>query len=473
MRELERKSHDQDSDPVLSLARRIPALPAQTSLTIDALVPLVAKIVFPERFAQNHLKMTDKSDVLHLCHAISAGASGYITSDFKVLSARDDLMDQFKLDVIALSEFVDLIDWPAEIRAEPAKRAKSFRIERPTQNEIKEFLERERLSIDAFMSDNLRDVQMSSVRDDDGIIGVSLLRPAPAIDSASRIIIYVQQEHPFSSTIADFLLSEVVRRCVHSAPCRILMLDVSSQPITRRVALSQGFQPSDGSQTMTKVALGRPVNEERWGRTRLAVERLLGLELQKSSPRYNQPTIGIIDPTTSVKTSVTLFELETLLSPTILALPQRQAVIVPITRAFAADLLGTDNQYTLLEVPEAQFLSRRTYFNVTRASRAMIRAAVIVFYESAKNKGRGAVVALGRILDVTSVSVDSVPELMQRGAVVEKPAILTKSSRLLATTFDNLIPLPRPIPMASLRQIGCVTRANFITATPISDVHLN
>src|SRR5262245_47500724 len=57
-----------------------------------------------------------------------------------------------------------------------------------------------------------------------------------------------------------------------------------------------------------------------------------------------------------------------------------KAVIVPITRGFSAALLGADRQYSFLDVPEAQFLSRRTYFNTTRAVRAMNRGAAIAFY---------------------------------------------------------------------------------------------
>ena len=47
--ELERTGAGLHHDPVLSLARRIPCLPAQDKTTMDKLVPVIAKIVFPER----------------------------------------------------------------------------------------------------------------------------------------------------------------------------------------------------------------------------------------------------------------------------------------------------------------------------------------------------------------------------------------------------------------------------------------
>jgi hypothetical protein len=296
--------------------------------------------------------------------------------------------------------------------------------------------------------------------------------PASALDQPSRSIVCVHQEHPFSSTVADFLLSEQVRHCSRNSAGHLSMMDVPSHPITRRISLSQGFQQQAGNvAALAKIALGQPITEKTWDKARLSIERLAGLKLQLKCPTYGRPKIQI---TTSCgdNTEIGLFELETLLSPTIFALPKRKAVVVPITRSFAADLLGTDLQYSFLDVPEAHFLSRRTYFNTTRATRSMIRGAAIAFYESSRGKGRGAIVAIGRIVDVTSIPVSNAPEVLRRGAVVENLETLTKSKRVLATTFDNLVVLRKPVALRELRRIGCVTKANFVSATPISATHL-
>jgi hypothetical protein len=73
---------------------------------------------------------------------------------------------------------------------------------------------------------------------------------------------------------------------------------------------------------------------------------------------------------------------------------------------------------------------------------------------------------------VTSIPVNSVPESLRRGAVVDDLGTLTKSERILATTFDNLVVFSKPVPLTKLRQIGCVTKANFVSATPILAKHL-
>lgn len=296
--ELERTTVGRHSDPVLSLAKRIPCLPPQDKTTTDKLVPVIAGIVFPERAKEQRLLPADKSDVLHLIHAITAGAQGYITRDKKVLAARDELMMQFKLDIIGLTEFVDLIQVPTSDGIEPERRTKHFRIAQPTVGEAEEFLRQEQISIEEFLGvKDLRSLQRASVTDANGTIGISLLRASAAIHEPSRMVVCVHQENPYSSTVADFLISEHVRSCSRSRASHLLMMDVPSHPITRRIALSQGFQrTSGGSGSLAKVALGHAITSASWDKVRLAIDRLSGLKLPRSCPRYDRPNINVGTP---------------------------------------------------------------------------------------------------------------------------------------------------------------------------------
>jgi GNAT superfamily N-acetyltransferase/predicted nucleic acid-binding protein len=472
VRELERKSSDKTNDPVLSLARRIPNLPSRDKSALAQLTPRVTALVFPERLAGKRLTASDESDVLHLSHAIAAGAAGYITSDSKILSARDRLMAEFGVDIIGLSEFVDLIELPTTDMADPLKATKHFHISSPTPDAINKFIEPETVAIAEFLEPtDIEDCERICVSDDE-IIGLSVVATARAIDEPSRMIVFVNQQHPFSSTVADYLISEQIRMRTQKGACNMVMLDIPSHPITRRMAVAHGFQETPGRQsTLNKIALGYPLTKETWNSTCLVVERLGGLKIQRKSPRYDSPVVELVSAKNK-KSKVQLFDLETLLSPALFALPKREAVVVPINAEFAGALLGTDPQYTFLDVPEAQFLSRRTYFNTIRASRVMIRGSAIAFYESSRSGGRGAIVALGRIVEVTSIPVENIPEFMQRAAVVDDPKKLTKSKRVLVTVFDNLLTLRRPVYLQFLRKIGCAPRSNFVSATAISSGHL-
>ncbi len=236
--ELRRTSRDTTNDPVLALARRIPVLPAREKTEIESLAPIISGIVFPERTTQQRLKSTDKSDILHLAHAVAAGAVGYITSDAKVLAARDALMKQFKLDIIGLSEFVDLLDLPDDIDHLPTpKIARSFRLETPTLDAAIGFLQAEKLDLKPHLKEIATpNCRRLSVLDADGLIGVALLKASNALDQPSRCVVCVHQEHPFSSTVADFLISELVRYCSNRTAGRLLMIDIPSHPRFKRLA---------------------------------------------------------------------------------------------------------------------------------------------------------------------------------------------------------------------------------------------
>jgi hypothetical protein len=92
------------------------------------------------------------------------------------------------------------------------------------------FFESDGMTVKTFLNGTrATDCERSSVSDVDGIIGVGLLLPASAIDQPSRSIVYVRQDHPFSSTIADFLLSEQIRHCTRNSACHLLMLDIASR----------------------------------------------------------------------------------------------------------------------------------------------------------------------------------------------------------------------------------------------------
>jgi len=126
--------------------------------------------------------------------------------------------------------------------------------------------------------------------------------------------------------------------------------------------------------------------------------------------------------------------------------PGRDGVIVPIARNYARDLLGYRRSVSpLLWQPEAAFVARRTYFNSPRTPLLMRPGVPILFYESRRSGGRGAVVATARISDATVVAKLHVPDDLLRRAVVEDLGPLSATSDLLATSFDNLLRFPAPV----------------------------
>ena len=171
--------------------------------------------------------------------------------------------------------------------------------------------------------------------------------------------------------------------------------------------------------------------------------------------------------------TVRLPALEDALSPTILVWPGREGVIVPIMRNFADDLLGTSDQFLLFGSPEAAFVTRRTYFNSPRAATLMRPGVPMLFYESIRSGGRGAIVAAARIVDATVMAKEQVPEELLRRAVVEDLEPLSASTDVLATSFDNLLRFPAPVPLKRLRVLGATGSANLRTATALTSAQLS
>lgn len=164
-------------------------------------------------------------------------------------------------------------------------------------------------------------------------------------------------------------------------------------------------------------------------------------------------------------------KLEDLLSPTIFVWPGRDGLIVPINRAYADELLGSSQQsnFAFIANRDAAFLSRRAYVNSPRAAKQMRPDSPILFYESKRQgRGRGAVVAVGRIVDSMVVGKSEVPTDGYKRLVVDSLASFSASDDVLLTTFDNLMVLPTPVPFNKLKEIDAIGRANLISAVSLS-----
>ena len=237
------------------------------------------------------------------------------------------------------------------------------------------------------------------------------------LDSPYELFVWVDQYHPLASTIADNLIGGACNLVSRDRIVRIEMLDDPLQPITRRTALAHGFgSKGNPSQRLQKIAVGRAVTATDWDSVVRAIETLTEIRLPASAPEFRcREGLIRIQGKRGQQVECGLLELETLLSPVIFALPGRSAVLVPIEKKYATDLIGADRQLSFLTGPEAGFLRSRTYFNSPRAAPVMIPGAALVFYESRRSGGARAAVAIARIADVTPQGLHSGELSARRG----------------------------------------------------------
>lgn len=295
-----------------------------------------------------------------------------------------------------------------------------------------------------------------------------------SIDAAARIMVHVRTDHVSCDTYADHLIdAECWEACV-KGPTTIELPNLSGQTAVRRAATLRGFLPIANDELRIKVALGRPVTSKNWTALARQTWRRTGLRLPETPPDAHAAQFGItVQKPDGHQITVRLTALEDALGPTIILWPGRDGVIIPIAKAYADDLLGTGAQIPLFGSPEAAFVARRTYFNTPRAAALMQPGSPILFYESKRSGGQGAILAAGRIVDVTVVPKAQVSGELLRRAVVEDVDPLSTSSDVLATTFDNLLRFPTPVSLDKLRELDAVGSANLQTTTALHSAILS
>jgi hypothetical protein len=111
-----------------------------------------------------------------------------------------------------------------------------------------------------------------------------------------------------------------------------------------------------------KVAIGRPIMRNTWEAIRHTTRRKTGLGLPAHWPHFQEGARSIVVTTASPQTpNLSPERFEDMFGPTLYLWPDRDAVIVPIQRAYADELLGTNKQPRLsfIEDRDVSSLSRR------------------------------------------------------------------------------------------------------------------
>ncbi|MDA9532527.1 hypothetical protein ACM42_29480 [Bradyrhizobium sp. CCBAU 25338] len=302
------------------------------------------------------------------------------------------------------------------------------------------------------------------------IVGVSLYLAPATIDAAAKMLVHVRTDHISSETFAEHLLDESIREATQAGPVTIELRRIAGQTAVNQAAKLRGFLPVSDPGALIKVALGRPLTANTWAPLARQMRRRTGLSLPDNLP--HETTAVEIQAPDGAFLTVKLPALESALSPTVIAWPGRDGVIVPIAKSFADDLLGTAEQLALFGRPSAAFLGLRIYFNSPRTSHLMRPGMPILFYESKRTGGRAAIVAAARIVDTTILPKEQVSGELFRRAVIEDLDALTTSSEVLATSFDNLIRFPNLVTLEALRTVGAEGASNLQTSTALPSMLL-
>ena len=480
--ELERNTGNERFDPILQFARQLPRLPRFEESEITPLALQLHKIIFEDPGLPESNTPRAVSDARHLAEASLAHAAAYVTSDGAMLDRRDEIRRDFGIDIADLDEVISLLPvQPSDSQFSGAIHLTNTDISfRPAaMHEIRDYVSSEGISRplrDEFLPTEVDLVirHCRGVFEGNELVAVAVCLAPMNINASARILIHVRSDNVEADTIADYLLDDCCRQVAAGGPLIIELANIPGQTTVYQLATFRGFLPTDDADRLIKAAIGRPVTEANWISAVRQLRQKSSIRLPSRLPNNDAPNGAVrIGAADGKELTVSLDVLEDALAPTLIIWPGREGVIVPIECKYADDLLGTGNQLPLLGKPQAALLARRTYFNTRRASKLMRPGKPILFYESRRSKGRGAVIASARIVDTTVLSKEQVSKDLYRRAVIHDLSALSSSPDVLATTFDTLMVLPNPVTLTELRDLGVVGPANLQTATAVAHAPLS
>jgi predicted RNA-binding protein with PUA-like domain len=296
--------------------------------------------------------------------------------------------------------------------------------------------------------------------------------PVSVLSHEIRAYAAVAENQTSSYEIAQSLLRHILSFVRADEVFRIRLTSPARQACLREVAATFGYVASPSTPTdLQKITFNGRLTVRNWttGCSALAKEGRLVLPDDPPAFRHVDQQISILRQD-GQRVLVSLFKLESLLAPMLLCLPGRTGVMVPIRKEYVEHLFNDSPQGTFLPRGKAQLAPIRHYFSDRRSLKKFSRGDLIFFYETAKNSGAAAVIAVGRVLnaylrdDSQLIASDLAPSVFDRTQLTSLGVSKTKT----ITVFDNVMRLARPVTLDALRSMQCGEAHQLITSQRLS-----
>lgn len=480
--ELHRTAFGGKTDPMESYVHIFPSFPLLQDREASVLLDELASLVFPAKAAAGTLNANDRSDLRHLATAIQHDLAGLVTNDGAILDAASEIRARYAVDVVS----------PAAFRLDSAvSRSEAFDTSDATTLTLREVSSTDTALVRALLSKlkvtgsaiasgwlpievQGRLASCYAVWGDQTVVGYSIQSPGTVAGITTvRIAVDETSRHAFHA--ARILLLYFLEQQASQGPRHVKLEFPPHQSIVRDVAGSIGFRGTSDQHCLSKLLLGKALTGKTWDHHRIELAEKINLKLPAHIPSYRAPgqLIDVLTPARN-RIHLTLDELETLLSPALLCLPGRPAVITPVQGGFAEALLGHSPQRSLLPHGTASLFKERHYLSASRTLKHFKRGTLILFYESTKQGGRGALVAIARVRQAYLKPADALEASDFERSVLTATnlANIGKSKIKTVTVFDNIFALPNPVPLKSLQRIGCGRPNDLITTHPVTDGQL-
>lgn len=483
--ELKRNHKPNGPDPLYEFALQLPTISRPDASKVESLTNELADIVFPERTRRKALTVQDHSDLVHLATAISHTATAFITSEKAMVAQSDQIMKRFGVQVVDIEGISRLLQ-ASQARASTVEyrfAGKDLRISELTDCLRSNFISiAEKVSIpvdtrgtvwlNQVLSQHSRSIAVSL---DGTLIAAAVWSCSSRLHDVLCPTIIADEDHPAIESAIDALMLALSGEAVANGPGLIHLTIPDAHTITREIVLSLGFSEtsstSPGLGSFQRLALGKVIVERNWDSLRTMIAEKTGVSVPDSLAALDSAGAKVsLSNHTGTRFQIAFEDLETALAPALFLLSSRNSVLVPIRRAFADQLLSTSQQLSLLPSSAAAMFHERVYYRAVRSLSLMSSGSIIVFYESGRNGGRSAAIAIARVRDTAQVPKSDVAAVLLRHGVLNKNEIgkLTKGELVASTVFDTVIKFPKPVPHSRLKQMGAIDGANLITARQLT-----
>ena len=482
--ELEATSVQHPNDPLLQLARALPVVKGPSG-DQNALLEALATIVFPDRHRMKRLSDQDKADLRHLATAIVENTAGFITSEKAMLRQSSTLMSKYGIDVISPEVFSSADDDFSPPAPSPIEVTFNERILTSRQmNPDDEISARELIAVQRAPS-SLTKAALSQgtsrsprarvvVRDGSELIAFATWR-TNSNSGTTRLYLFGNYKDDSVDLAIDHLVDFAARAVCEQAPAIVTVKLGDRDVLIKERVIKAGFSQQGATGAFQKICLGQPVTASNWQSVAKTLQDRFGLLLHQDVPTFSGTEARVSFSTSKgARGQIKLTALEDFLSPTLMALPGRPAVIAPIWPSFAEALFRGSMQPDFLTGQRAQIVSNKCYLLKKAGISRIPENGLIAFYESqgkSKASGRSAAIAIARILRRYLASEEAALKLAQLRGVLSQAKIkeMASGGDLCVVEFDNLMLFKDPIGLARLKEIGCADNANLVTARAISN----
>lgn len=477
--ELRRTAYPGKTDPMEGYVSIFPSLPFQDTPDSRVLIAALARIVFPGKV----LRPKDESDLKHLATVIQHGVAGFVTSDEALLLATNEIASTYGVSVISPAAFELDVGSSGANTSVDAKEQGILSVRDVMQSEepaVRNFLLGQGLTASEIARGWLPSAAPAQLARRASVWSGATLEGYVtwASWSEGETVAFraaVNEGKSTTNYASRLLLAHAIEQVASRGSRKLTIEFPARQSTLRDLSISMGFRGELGGRILAKAVLGRAVTEHNWAIVRDDLWKRAGIKLPNNVPTFRGPEqqVDILAPDGN-RRHVPLVDLETLLSPGLLCLPSRPAVITPIQRQYSEHLLRCGPQGTLLPQHSSSLFQQRHYLSGPQTFGQFKRGTLVLFYESRSGGGRGELIAIARVTEayLKSTAQISAADFEQSVLSADTLAAIGAAETKTVVVFDSVFALPKAISLQRLRELGCGRATDLITTHPIDSTQL-